>query len=462
MIATQSNGTEKTIKLPVRTISISVAEVLEGGTKAEFYSDLRKTLDVSVQVANIAVTACLKQDNLTEKYPPKIYTYPDVSKLLPGLTTVASSIAREVEGTYKADRYQMKIGRRSIRSYRSMPFPLLSNKSHRAFVLKAEPEYVTARFKLLSGNWLVRLAGGSNYRDQIATLKRAIADLSYGDSHISIVKNKAVLGVSCRIPVRTPGNLSGYIDVVTQPASPGSDTLLAITTPRSDYPARINCPEVRQWASESTRRFQAMRENRKSGVDRRRIREGMNALEAKMTARKRTLCHTIAANVVGQAIRKRVATINLDFTVKSFVKSFPWYDLTQKIKDKASLAGITVVDQTKTLQEPDLSKPHVYFKYAASTHRIKIGMTARDDGSRHGSETDSSEELIILAIDNQPKAKVRDKEKSYQSQFKKYQVQLATATEWFDADPVLLMLRERGWLGNAGNLSQIAQVMDVQ
>ena len=39
--------------------------------------------------------------------------------------------------------------------------------------------------------------------------------------------------------------------------------------------------------------------------------------------------------------------------------------------------------------------------------------------------------------------------------------QFGSKTEWFSAEPVLAWLREVEWLGNAGNLSQIAQVLDV-
>ena len=33
--------------------------------------------------------------------------------------------------------------------------------------------------------------------------------------------------------------------------------------------------------------------------------------------------------------------------------------------------------------------------------------------------------------------------------------------EWFFAEPIIAWLREVNWLGNAGNLSEIMQVLDV-
>ncbi len=235
------------------------------------------------------------------------------------------------------------------------------------------------------------------------------------------------------------------------------DSLLVGTFSRSDVPFVVNADEIKRLRGECNRRQQRLRQDRKSGCNRRRIREEMNAISGKMTRRLNAVCHQAAACVVEKARRMKVATIALDLTVKSYIDSFPWFDLTQKIKEKAELLGIDVMVTTLDNVEPDVDKPHVYFKLSPTTNRIKIGLTGMTGGKRHGSETDSPEELIILAVDNKPKTKLRAREKHFHALFQEHRVK----GEWFHAEPVIAWLREAGWFGNTGNLSQIAQVLDV-
>ncbi len=449
----------KAKKPPVRTISIPVAEVIEGGTKSEFYASLRKSLDATVRMANIAATECIKQDDLTAEKAEKLYTYPAISKIAgSGSTHAAAAVARSTEAEYKQDRWQIIRGLRSLRTYRSQPWPLLHNKSSNLLKIEDAGEFLTARLKLIDKEWTVRLAGGSNYRDQIRTLRKAVTDNSYGDSKIWIDgKHKATLGIACRIPPRESTNLSGKMIV-----SSNREHLLIATLERSDTPFVINADECKQWMSEANAKHQRLRQDRKSDANRRKIGQQMTAISNKRNARMKTLCHEVSARIINHAIRKRVATVELDLTIKSYAKVFPWFDLAAKIKYKAESAGIVVVDSTQTVINPSVDQPHVYFKYSPSTNRIKIGRTGRSDGGRHGAETDSPEELVILAVDNQAKTKLVSKEKHYHAMFQEHRMNKGgKRDEWFAAPPVLAWLREVGWLGNAGNLSQIVQVLDA-
>jgi len=144
-------------------------------------------------------------------------------------------------------------------------------------------------------------------------------------------------------------------------------------------------------------------------------------------------------------------------TIKSFLPKFPYFELATKIRYKCEDAGIEFVDATQAVSQPDIDKPHVYFKYAPATGRVKIGLTGRKDGGRHKGDTDSSEELTILAVDNQPKTKLLQREKHYHSLFAEHRIK----GEWFTGEPIIHWLRDAGWFGNAGNLSQIAQVLPL-
>jgi hypothetical protein len=437
-----------------RTIAIRVAEVLEGGTKSGFYSDLRESLDFCRLIANRAATECVRQDDLLSSKCPKLYTYPAVKSMSPaGVSNVVSSVCRAVEKAYKSDRWNVRCGRRAVRSYRSQPLPLLHNESSKMFSLEDRGEFLVARLKLIGGWWTVRIAGGSNYRDQIAGLRASIADNTYGDSKVWVDrKHRAVIGVSVEREANKQKESIG-----TMVVSSSRDSLLVATLPRSDVPFVINADVVHRWQSESDRLQYRLRQDRKSGANRRAIREESNRMSTKMENRMSTLCHEVAARVIERATRSKVSSIRLDLTVKSFAKHFPWYELASKIKYKAEDAGIDVTDSTAIVLEPDVNKPHVYFKYSQSTGRVKIGRTGRNDGGRHGAETDSPEELVVLAVDNQPKTKLVSKEKHYHAMFAEHRVK----GEWFACEPVMAWLREVKWLGNSGNLSQIAQVLDV-
>jgi hypothetical protein len=447
--------------MPIRTICVKVAEVLEGGTKSEFYSELRKSLDLTVQIANLSMSQCVKQDDLTQDKAPKLYTYPEIVRrgLTENASQIASSICRAVEKNYKQDRWMVARGKKAIRSFRSQPLPLLHNKSNKTVILTDEREFLTARIKLVSKWFTVRLAGGEGYRDQIRGIRKAMDLNGIGDSKIWIdAKHHAIIGLSCELPASDGRNKSGTMTV-----SSSRESLLIATFERSSVPFVINADIIHTWKSRTNHKYQRLRQDRKSDANRKEIRQCMNSIAESMSRKMKTLCHEVSSRIVNKAIRSNVAEIKVDLTIKSYSKSFPWFDLASKIKYKAESAGIVVIDATQSLSEPDLCKPHVYFKFAPITNRIKIGMTVREDGGRHGSETDSSEDLVVLSIDNQPKSKVKSREKHFHAMFQEHRLtkQFGSKTEWFVAEPVLAWLREVDWLGNAGNLSQIAQVLDV-
>ncbi len=456
------------IIMPVRTVYIPVVEVIDGGTKSEFYADLRKSLDMARQVANLAVTTCVKLDDLTQEKMPvnkekgmsvKNQAYHASKVVLPaGSQAIASNISGPAVSQYMSDRWQVRRGIRSVRNHRSFPWPLTHNASTSSLRLEDRGEFLAARIKLASKWWVVRLAGGSSHRDQIRGLKKAIANESYGDSRIRVDrKHKAILEVACNVPNQERTNLAGAMQVASS-----RDHLLVASFERSPVPFVINADVCRQWQSEADRRYQRLRQDRKSDANRRRIRDSINAVSAKMQRRMKTLCHECSSRIVQKAVRMKVECINLDLTIKSYTKHFPWCTLESMIRYKAESAGIRVIVQTQTVSAPDVSKPHVYFKYAPIANRVKIGSTVRDDGGRHGAETDSAEELVILAIDNQPKTKVRAREKHWHAYFDSCcDNSRSKVREWFHAEPILAWLREAGWLGNAGNLSQIMQVLDV-
>lgn len=440
----------------IRTICIPVAEAVSC-SKSEFYAALRKSLDACVKVANVSASHCLKQDDLTQDKPPKIYTYPMCSSIVPGMSFVAASVCRAVESTYKQDRWQVRNGKRSARTYRSMPWPMLSNKSQRTFVIEDCGEWLEARIKLFGGDFTVRLAGGSNYRDQVKGIRSGLERGQIKDSKIWIDrKHKAILGIAIDFPVVTKER-SGVVSV-----SSTADSIAVMTSARCHHPFVINCDDVQRWKAESTRRNQQWRQARKQGVNKRRLREESNAFACAMNRRLQSKTHEAAAQLVAKADRMNAERIELDLTIKSAVAAFPWYEFATKIKYKAAKLGIEVLEKTQSIAEPAIDSPHVYFAYDPHSHRVKIGKTKGGKGRLESYHT-SNPDWVVLAIDNQPQAKLSAREKHHHGVFDAYRVvsRNKIGNEVFEADPVIAWLRAVGWLGNAGNLSQIAQVLDV-
>lgn len=442
--------------MATRTICVPVAEVLEGGTKSDFYKALRHDLDLCVRMANIATSECVRQDDWSKDKPPKIYSYPAIKDLTPPRQAyLASCVARAAEAQYRADRWNLVRGKKSVRNFRSQPVPLLHNKSTNVFRLKDCDQFLTASIRLNGTDFLVRLAGGSNYRRQISILKKVIPTDDYGDSKIWIDrKSKAIVGIACNVPNDIPRDRSGTLSVVSSRAH-----LVVMTQEGTNVPYVINADQCKSWSADKMIRYQRLRQDRKANVDRRRIRQEMNRIAQKNDRRMRNLIHEVSSAVIKKANQINAESIVIDFTVRSYVKPFPWFNLIGMIKYKAEQAGIKVADSTQTVVDPQVDKPHVYFKYSPTLNRVKIGRTSRTNGKRHGSATDSAEELVILAIDNQPESKVVARENHHHAVFSQYRVDMRQK-EWFDAEPVIAWLREVDWLGNAGNLSQIMQVLD--
>jgi len=441
----------------IRTICIPVAECLSH-TKSEFYSALRKSLDLSCKLANLSAVECARQDDFSQDKCPKIYTYPACKDHAKGASFVTATVCRAVEKSYKQDRWQMRHGKRSLRTYRSMPWPMLNNAGCSTFWIEDKIEYLTVELRLFDDRYIVRLAGGSNYRDQIRGIRSCLSALTIGDSKIWVDrKHKAIIGLSCDMPVQEKKAQQLTVDVVS-----GLDYLCALTAPRLQYPFTINADDVLAWKAESVRRNQRWRQARKQGVGKRKLREDSSAFASKMTRRLSTKTHEIASHLVAKAERLSASHIALDLTIKSFAPSFPWHELASKIKYKATMSGIEVIEKTQTVSEPSLDSPHIYFAFDPHSERVKIGRTQGGPGRLKTFAT-TNPDWVCLAVDNHPQTKLAAKEKHYHAMFDHARVvdRNKAGRELFLAGPVIEWLRAAGWYGNAGNLSQIAQVLVV-
>lgn len=443
--------------MAVRTICLRVIEVIEGGTKTEFYGSLRETLELSRNVANRVMTECVRQDTDPFGKIGKIYTYPVVKDMSAGASHMIANIARNVEKKYKQERWHIARGRKSSPSFRSYPWPLLCNKSSNMLQLSWSGEVLTARIKLLSGWWTLRLKAGSNYRDQIKGVVDGMSRKAIGDSKIWVDrKHVATLGISVRQEEHGgDAKRSGVLHVATS-----RDNLITCVKSRSDVPFVISGDDYLRRKAESSRRYQRLRQDRKKdGPLRHRARNEMNQLADRENRFSQTYIHELSMQIVKYAIRRKVAQIEFDATIKSFAKFFPWFQLTNYLAYKCEDAGIVFREVTQAVVEPDLSKPHVYWRYSPATGKVKIGQTTNGKQRAKSAQTDNPDaDSVVLAIENVAKAKLFAKEKHWHAYFAAHRLH----GEWFAGEPVITWLRAAGWLGNAGNLSQIVQVLDVE
>ena len=434
-----------------RTISIPVAEVVEGGTKIEFYKELRKTLDASRIAANICFTTCFANDKELfqgGKYP-KQNIYKAINGMFPGVTSCAANLSRSVEKEYVQKRFKIRIGQVSIPNVRSYPWPLLHNKGNKTMTVNFEDERILVKLRLLNGTWVVRLRQGSNYRDQIRTLRRA----TIGDSKIWIDRRRhfANIGFSCDIPSEKWAG-KGTLKVASH-----RDHLLVAMKERDHTPFVINGDVIKSWSVERDKRYQRLRQDRKAG-QKRAANEKLKLAGDKYNNRVQTFVHTCTREIVNYAKRRKVNKIVLDCTIKSYIKNFPWHLLTSMLQYKCVDAGLEFEEQTLASETPNLNKAHVYFRYSPVTHKVKIGCTKNSRAREKKAKTDCpDDETVIIAVYNTGVKDLKKTEKYFHSYFNSSRLH----GEWFEAESVIAWLRDSGWFGNTGNISEIAQVLDV-
>lgn len=442
-----------------RTMCVPVAEIIEGGTKEEFYKEMREILKLTVKISNLAMSAAIKQDDPREE-KVKIRTYSEVAPDFPGISKVVSSICRDAEKKYCRLRRKIISGNISVPNQRLQPLPLLTEKEKGVATnlkVKDEGEWVSVTFRVPGKRWKVRLAGGSNYRRQISGIRTALAAGSVGDSRLWIDrKGKAIIGLACGF-TSLERELSGKMHVASH-----IDHLLCATMPSSSVPFAINGDVCRRWVMEASRRQARLRQDKKFGVDRRKINKEMDSISAKYKSRMSSFCHEVSSCIVAKAVRSKVETIIVDFTVKSYIQRFTWYDLLSKIKYKAEEKGIKVKDITSEITEPDINGPHVYFILDPNANRVKIGKT-KGKSNRLKTYQTFSPDAVLLAIDSRSAEDISELERIYHSRFDAHRIvnRKQKGNEVFDAEPVVKWLREVKLLGNADNLSQIAQYLDV-
>lgn len=458
-------------KGPVRAITVTIAEVVDGGTKNEFYTDLRKSLRLARDAANKCMSRHIQEDaNLFEggPMPEKWTTYGVISEEFPGVCKVADNIKQDVKSKYEKYRGKIRCGMSAVPLFKSYPWPLTFGTQLRNFTDK--DGRIEATIVLCSGKtYRVVIKQGKGWARQMKILKYCIANNLIGTSKILLSKDHvAILRVACRVPAEQRRELNGELEVRT-----AIDKFAYALKDDSDVPFVINGDDLRRWLAERGRRYQRLREDRKADrVVRRRVNEQLKFLSQTFQNRIHTFLHQTSAAIVNHAKRRRYAKLTFNSCVRSYVPSFPWYEFKTMLENKCSLAGIEFVHVGVNYTEPDTDYPHVYFIYSPGDGSVKIGKTTRNGKERLAElQTGRPDALYIAAINAEGKELSKVERRMHQY-FKDYRQGFETVTtktgkkqkrksEWFTGEPVITCLREIGLLANTGNLSQIRQFLDV-
>jgi len=449
-----------------RTIKLRVAEVVEGGTKTEFYTDLRSTLELSRRVYNMAMSECVAQDSESFSVEgdfgkcEKIATYTTLVKgksFAKGVTIELSNILRSAETKYKGKggaRFDVLTGRSTVPIARSHPWPLLSNKSAKNFTVENIDGNMYCTIKLKSKKWKVRVASGSNYRYQIRGIMSAAG---IGDSKIWMDrKGRAIIGVSVQLD-GVPLIEGKTLKVVTS-----TNALLQLIPERSTRPYSINADHMVKSIARKRIQQQRMRQSIKPGK-KRQVRKALARTSSKHARKMRSFVHEATARVISYAKRNGCSRIEYDDSIRSYAKSWPWFDMQEKLKYKCEDSGISF---TRTSQpfEPcgNISNPHIYFRLhvAKSTGHViglKIGET-KDGSKRDTTGQAAIEEIYVAAIDAPKTKRARVKlEKQWLALFAEHKIE----NEVFHALPVVNSLSERGMINETLGGSRLAEILSL-
>jgi hypothetical protein len=444
-----------------RRITVRVGEVI-GCEKAEFYRVVRDTMEKARQVINLCYTELRARDPLQPgEFVADPYIYPAVKHLNDGgYARQVSSLSRHCQSKYLKERFNYISGQKTIANCRNPVWPLLHNGNNKGMRLHDAGEYLTCEVNLVGGWYKFRIRGGSNYRDQIRGLRRALAAGAVCDSQLRYKKGN---GVSVDIAVRLP-EVERRVGLTVR-VNTTSDALLCLSLPRSIKPFVISAMRARAVNGTYDRKMYQLRTARKFGESKSFISERVERVCEKRKNSNNDIVGTATRQVIDFCVRNGVAVIEYDDIVRSAVKSFPWFALKSALKYKAEDAGIDFIEvkHAATTTSVDLTKPHVYWIFDPSSERVKVGRS-ENFGKRLKTFLTSNPDWVCLAVENYKKGDEVAAEKHYLNRFDAWRVagRGESGQEVFEAAPVLEFLRAAGWLANTGNRSQLMQIPSLE
>lgn len=354
-----------------RAVTVPVAGPVtdDGESQAEAWLALRTALREAwgdtTRAANWMATQLYMRDQHRQEGDaklaarPRTYLYPEARSLFRRLSAQAiASLEQHVTQTYQAQRFAL-IWRheRSLATHRyPVPYPVPSQAWR---IEETEGGQMLISLPISGRRFTLRLRGGHEYRRQREMLRRVIlgeihgarADLyertaHEGDHRPAIEPGRQRKQLVVKVAVRMRRN---------GPDERRSGRLIVRTEPGVFWRAYDGEREWRFHGQHLQRRLATEAKQRRELADDlklerrrpRREKEGMQRRLEQISERSRnalsSFTHEMTAQVVGIAARNRVAEIEVDTTYRGFVTSFPWYQLVERLRQKADLHGIAVI-----------------------------------------------------------------------------------------------------------------------
>lgn len=265
------------------------------------------------------------------------YMYPDARILVPDLEPMSLvSIINTVQSKYRAFRFDLWRGAKSLPTFRDVPVPINSQASRIAL----EKQRWTFEFRY-SGSWYsLQLRQGLQFARQIRALQSIQAgETEPGEAALYWRDKSLILKIAGWF---RRGESAGCGEVKARTASDAF--LIAVSSSGAIW--KLNGDHVRRWIVGAENQQQRLREDLKA--ERRfpkYMREGivdrMGALSRQRSDRLQSWSHESSMQIVNWTKRQHAVKLVWDDQEQSQVGSlFPWFAFREMLKAKCEMAGI--------------------------------------------------------------------------------------------------------------------------
>lgn len=340
------------------------------GTWAELREALKVSWSQSTALSNWATTELFARDvrreTGMEKLPPMppVNLYQDARARFPDMPTGSlSGVLQSVTLKYRSRRFGVIwTCDQSLPNYRyPTPFPARRQDW--------KPEYrdddmPVVAVRLAGKRWHLQLRRGKGFRRQYAAFQKLMTGEALG-TELALYRVRANSGdhrngiaekqpgggqtvstrVMCKIvmwlPKKDRADKRGSFSVAT-----GGDSLLRAID-ADDRVWSYHADHIRRWIAQHSKRLQHLADDRKAERRRPRrrgiqLQDYMDKITKRQHDRLATLIDQVSASLAGYASRRNVATVYYDDTDQSYVPSFPWAALREKVAQKLNALGIAM------------------------------------------------------------------------------------------------------------------------
>lgn len=369
----------------LRAITLPVASPRVGGTQDEvreawrgFREALRLAWGACARVSNWATRELAKSEPAPgDKLGPLpcVYLYPGARLVAPEIApTSTTALLRSVEQKYRKRRFAaVQRNAESLPSYRApAPLPVHVQAWSASW---GEGGVPLVSVRLGDARWTLRLRGGHEYARQLGAFRALVAGEAYPCELALLARPVQASdhrpGVELRAPGggrRKPNRVMAKL-VLWLPrreVGPREGVLFVRTTGDAlwtyhvgeEEPRFLHADHVRRWIAEHRRRLDRASDDLKhekrwpADVRRRQV-EAREPWLARHHRRLDSFTHEATAMLAGYAARRGVARVVYDDRERTYVVSFPWAQLRERLAIKLDERSISleVVASADTVSE---------------------------------------------------------------------------------------------------------------